>query len=167
MKRGDHRARARINETRAIYRKADDAFAPFSCPASGECCQLAKTKREPWVQRSEWETLVAHLDSEHRTVPEERSDGGCPFLDAEGKRCTVYAARPFGCRTFFCERIRGPSRQPVEAVDSLLRRLTALNEDIEVERDPAAFDFAQGDLASGAPLTEWIRVWRASNPRQG
>src|SRR5205823_5208735 len=83
--------------TRAIYRLADAAFARWSCPSSGECCQLAKTGRQPWLWPSEWKLIAA------RKGPP-RADGGCPFLDAAGARCTVYADRPLGCRTFFCGR---------------------------------------------------------------
>ena len=36
---------AAVTETRAIFRLADEAYAPYSCPASGECCRLAVTGR--------------------------------------------------------------------------------------------------------------------------
>ena len=112
-----------LQELRAIYRQADAAYAPFSCPASGECCQLAKTKRQPWLWYPEWLLLA-----KSHPLPPPRKDGGCPYLDAEGKRCTVYADRPFGCRTFFCERIRGPARQPADTVNALLVRLERISQ---------------------------------------
>ncbi|RYZ31921.1 MAG: YkgJ family cysteine cluster protein, partial [Myxococcaceae bacterium] len=46
-----------LQETRTVYRQADEAYAPYSCPASGECCQLAVTKRQPWLWLPEWELL--------------------------------------------------------------------------------------------------------------
>lgn len=191
-----HKRRALIQETRAIFRKADAAYAPYSCPASGECCQLATTKREPWVHASEWEALVEHLRGKGRELPPDRADGGCPFLDAAGKRCTVYEARPFGCRTFFCHRIRGPKKQPVQETDELLRRLAAINEDAAADEAPGTTDPAEDARSrrrrpspgasmepglsgveglratrpltvNGGPLTEWIRVHRASLPRHG
>lgn len=137
-------------ETRAILKKADETYARFSCPASGECCQLAVTQREPWLYPSEWEILRAAVEE----LPPEREDGGCPFLDASGKRCSVYASRPFGCRTFFCSRIRGPSRQPIEAVDALLRRLDGLNRE-------------HFEAAEPRPLREWIRGERTASSRPG
>jgi hypothetical protein len=39
----------------------------------------------------------------------------------------VYEARPFGCRTFFCHRITGPSKLPADETNALLDRLRALN----------------------------------------
>lgn len=131
--------RRALLETRAVYRLADAAYAPYSCPASGECCQLSKTRREPWLYPSEWKIL-----RETGALPAARPDGGCRYLDASGRRCSVYADRPFGCRTFFCDRIRGPLQQPGQAVDSLLRRLDALNREAFVDAEPR-------------PLTDWIR----------
>ena len=115
-----------LQELRAVYRHADAAYAPYSCSASGECCQLAVTKRQPWLWLPEWRLLrSAH------PLPPPRADGGCPYLDAAGKRCTVYADRPFGCRTFFCSRIRGPAQQPKEAVISLSRRIEFISERLD------------------------------------
>lgn len=127
-----------LRELRAIYRQADAAYAPFSCPASGECCQLSTTRRQPWLWYPEWKLLASH-----RPLPPPREDGGCPYLDAEGRRCTVYADRPFGCRTFFCERIRGPARQPADTVDALLRRLEAVSQRV------------RPSLTGPRPLLEW------------
>ncbi|MGC3998833.1 MAG: YkgJ family cysteine cluster protein [Anaeromyxobacter sp.] len=59
------------------------------------------TKRQPYLWPSEWRVLMEHLKREKRALPPPRADGACPFLDASGKRCSVYEARPFGCRTFF------------------------------------------------------------------
>jgi hypothetical protein len=127
-----------LRELRALYRQADAAYAPFSCPASGECCQLAVTGRQPWLWAPEWLLLTRG-----RPLPPPRADGGCPWLDASGKRCGVYADRPFGCRTFFCSRIRGPSRQPAEAVDTLLRRLERVSQRL------------MPSLSGPRPLLEW------------
>ncbi len=121
-------------ETRAIYRQADAAYRPHSCPATAECCQLAVTKRQPWLWPSEWQVLRARLAADGRGIPPAREDGACPLLDASGKRCTVYEDRPFGCRTFFCARRTGPAREPVARVNALLERLSALN----LELDEAA-----------------------------
>jgi hypothetical protein len=136
-----------LRELLAIYRQADAAYAPFSCPASGECCQLAKTQRQPWLWYPEWQLLASR-----HPLPLRREDGGCPYLDAVGRRCTVYADRPFGCRTFFCERIQGPARQPVGTVDALLRRLEAVSQRVR----PA--------LTGPRPLLEWHSQALAPEP---
>jgi Fe-S-cluster containining protein len=127
-----------LRELRAVYRQADAAYAPFSCSASGECCQLAVTQRQPWLWYPEWRLLTRH-----HPLPPPRADGGCPYLDAAGKRCTVYADRPFGCRTFFCSRIRGPSRQPADTVTALLLRLERVSQRV------------LPSLKGPRPLLEW------------
>lgn len=129
-----------LNEVRAIYRKADAAWAPWSCPASGDCCQLAVTGREPWLYAGEWEVLREAFGT--RPLPPARADGACPFLDASGRRCGVYAHRPFGCRTYFCHRVQGPGREPAEVADALLRRLDAAHR-------------AHDHAAEPRPLKDW------------
>jgi Fe-S-cluster containining protein len=47
------------------------------------------------------------------------------MLDTRSGRCLIYADRPFGCRTHFCEAAGGPySRR--EVLD-LIRRLEAIS----------------------------------------
>jgi uncharacterized protein len=142
------RARARraaLQELAAIYQKADAAYRPYGCPATAECCQLTTTQREPWLWPVEWKLL---LQAKGGQVPEERTDGGCPFLEADGKRCSVYAARPFGCRTYFCHRVQGPPREPIEAVATLSARLERVALTLEV------------DCAGPRPLLAWAREAR-------
>jgi uncharacterized protein len=134
-----------LRETQVVLRQADDAYRPFACPATAECCQLAARQREPWLWPTEWRLVEAAARALHGALPPDRADGGCAFLDASGKRCTVYEARPFGCRTFFCHRRTGPSREPTEAVIALSKRL----EEVAQRVDP--------DCVGPLPLTEWIR----------
>ncbi len=141
--------RAALQETRVVLQRADTAYQGHSCPASAECCQLAARKREPWLWSTEWRLVEAHARRLHGgALPPDRADGACPFLDAAGVRCTVYESRPFGCRTFFCERRRGPAREPAEVVAQLLQRL---------ERTAQR---AAPDEQGPRPLTEWIRKAR-------
>ncbi len=125
-------------ETRAVYRLADALYAPYSCPATAECCQLTRTGRQPWLWPSEWRVLRDGVLKAHGAIPPPRPDGGCPLLDVTGKHCTVYESRPLGCRTFFCHRIRGPSQQPVMEMNALLERLERVNqrEDADVPAEP-------------------------------
>ena len=131
------------SETRAVLRQGSAAWAKHSCPGTAECCQLATTKRPPWLWPSEWKVLEARLARDRRALPAAREDGGCPFLDTGGKRCTVYEDRPLGCRTFFCQRIVGPSTLPADLTNSLLERLRALN-------------LAVDDLAEPRSILEWF-----------
>jgi uncharacterized protein len=146
---GAHARRAALQELRAIYRLADAAYRPYSCPSSAECCQLATTQREPWLWPVEWEAL---LEAKGGQLPAARADGGCPFLEPEGKRCSVYASRPFGCRTFFCHRIRGPAREPIEAVALLSQRLERVAQRLDE------------DCAAPRPLLSWAREARGEQP---
>ncbi len=133
-----------MTETKAVLEKASAAWAKHGCPGTAECCQLAVTKRPPWLWPSEWKLLEEHLRRTKRSRPPLRADGACPFLDDAGKRCTVYADRPFGCRTFFCHRITGPAKVPAEETNGLLERLAALN-------------LAVDDGAAPRAMMEWFK----------
>jgi len=128
---------ALLGELAALYREVDAEYAGSTCPASTECCRFGVTGREPYVTSLEVlaiERAVARrggpLPPKRRALPlfhgadEERV---CPLLDAGG-RCSVYEDRPFGCRTFFCERavIAGaPTRDRERALGRRLRDLAA------------------------------------------
>lgn len=128
--------RRAVTETRAILKKGSAAWDQHGCPGTAECCQLAVTKRPPWLWPSEWLVIEARLSREKRPKPASRPDGGCPFLDAAGKRCTIYEDRPLGCRTYFCHRITGPAKVPAEATNALLERLAAVNIAADAEAVP-------------------------------
>lgn len=146
---GHSTMKAALTETKAVLRKADAAWAKHACPGTAECCQLKTTGRPPYLWPTEWKLLEAK-----GPVPPPRADGGCPYLDAAGKRCTVYADRPLGCRTFFCHRITGPKKQPGAETDALFERLKALN-------------LALDDEAKPRSLPEWVAGSRAQHPSTG
>lgn len=135
-----HAQRAAKRALDALYRQADAAWSGFRCPGSAECCQLAERGRQPWLWGVEWDALRRAVPA----LPPPRADGGCPFLDAEGRRCTVYATRPLGCRTYFCHRATGPAREPAEEMDLLQRRLEVIARSI------------RPDEPGPRPLTAWI-----------
>ncbi len=139
--------RRAVTETRAILSKADAAWSKHGCPGTAECCQLAVTRRPPWLWPSEWKVIEAHLLRERRPLPPARADGGCPFLDAAGLRCTVYEARPLGCRTFFCHRITGPTKLPADETNALLDRLRSLN--VSTHDDALPHSILEWHRASG------------------
>jgi len=106
----------------SLHRQVDEAWSGFRCPGTAECCQLSQRGRQPWLWGVEWDALRRAVPA----LPAPRADGGCPFLDAEGRRCTVYASRPLGCRSYFCHRATGPAHEPTETMDRLHRRLEAI-----------------------------------------
>jgi Fe-S-cluster containining protein len=172
--RPDARSRARkerdeqaslFEELAAIYREVDHAFAGHGCPASTECCRFGITGREPYVTSIELalvERAVARLGGARAigkppaplTAPEEPSGRGkrrlavvdervCPLLDASG-RCSIYAARPLGCRTFWCDRASGAGEVARREVNAFVRRI----QDLAARHKPG------GD--QGRPLTRAI-----------
>lgn len=141
-----HRALAALRE---LYARVDALLADTTCDASTECCRFRVTGREPYVTPLELAELLRAVRAagglpKRRGLPLARDaedQGWCPLLGDDG-RCRVYAARPFGCRTFFCARASRPGRAPRAEVRALLAELTALAE---------RFDPRGG---RGAPLTQ-------------
>jgi Fe-S-cluster containining protein len=123
----DHPARGGLLE---LYREVDRAYGGVSCEQSTECCRFGITGREPYVTPLE-SSLLRQAIQARGGLPRRRAlpiagESPCPLLTDEG-RCSVYEARPFGCRTFYCERASG--REPTRAeVRELSQRLTHLAE---------------------------------------
>jgi Fe-S-cluster containining protein len=98
-------------ELRALYAGIDAELEGWTCDASTDCCRFGVTGREPYPTAIE----LAELERAVRArggLPKRRSlpvadERRCALLGDDG-RCLVYASRPFGCRTFFCERASGP-----------------------------------------------------------
>jgi hypothetical protein len=124
-----------------LYHEVDDLLAGWSCERSTDCCHFGRTGREPQLWPNEWELLRRELAA--RPAPRRRSlplaaDERCPLLD-DGGRCVAYAARPFGCRTYFCDRAVGPTRRPPRAeLAALGRRVAALAEATDPLAHPRA-----------------------------
>lgn len=125
-----------LSELRALYARADDLFAGASCAVSTECCRFGITGREPQVTSIELalirRALAARggvLQAKRRALPLAdsgvRDERTCPMLDAQGK-CTIYAARPLGCRTFFCSRADVPAPPSRRELRELVRDLQLL-----------------------------------------
>ncbi len=107
---------AALADLRRIYADVDGLVGGWSCDASTECCRFGVTGREPYPSAVE----LAELERAVRArggLPKRRSldvvrtaeaERRCALLSDEG-RCLVYASRPFGCRTFFCDRATGPA----------------------------------------------------------
>ena len=132
-----------MKQLESLHGTADEQFQGWSCARSGECCQLAKTGREPWVWPIEIARITRALSKRRETVPPPRADGACRLLSPAGG-CSVYADRPLGCRTFYCERGSGPARVSRETITQLMVRLERLS----LELDP--------DVLNPRPLREGL-----------
>ncbi len=122
-------------ELRALYAAVDGLTHGFTCDASTDCCRFGVTGREPYPSAVELFVLAKAVRA-RGGLPKRRSlpvsgERRCPLLSDEG-RCLVYDARPFGCRTFFCERARGPAGEGARAlprrdIQELARRIADLS----------------------------------------
>jgi Fe-S-cluster containining protein len=115
-------------ELEAVYRDADALYAGWSCPASTDCCHFARTGREPYVTSIELVVMrravaTSSIPRGSKTLPV--VDRRCRLLTREG-RCSIYASRPLGCRTFYCDRADEGARVKHQAVNDLVRRVKAI-----------------------------------------
>ena len=123
---------ALFEELFALYAEVDAAHMGSSCPSSTECCRFGVTGREPYVTSIEIAALEravrrrgGPLSRKRRAlplVPGATDERACSFLDDTG-RCAVYQSRPFGCRTFFCERATVTARMRGAELRGLVNRL--------------------------------------------
>lgn len=131
---------ARTSELAALlelYEHVDALYAGASCPASSECCRFGITGREPQVTAIE-AALVKRAIARRGGLPSEKrralpllgpsrteTERTCPLLDREA-RCSIYADRPLGCRTFYCHRADVPTPPSRKEHRDIVRRLQAL-----------------------------------------
>ena len=130
-----------LSRLRDVYARTDAAFAGMSCDASTECCQFGVTGREPYPTAIEIAELTRAMAASGRKIA--TSDGKrrltttstrrCPLLSPAG-RCLVYPARPFGCRTFFCDRAEGQAPRRADVL-ALSREIAALSDRFD-PKDP-------------------------------
>ncbi|WP_437786317.1 YkgJ family cysteine cluster protein [Sorangium sp. So ce1097] len=165
-----------LAELSAVYREAEEVFRGWTCQASTECCRFGITGREPYVTSIELaavrraiasrggpralqgivraggtgapEPPTAGGDAGRRRALPQAAERRCPMLTDAG-RCAIYAARPLGCRTFFCDRASAGSLVRHNDVNRLVRKV----QDVAARHEPG------GDL--GRPLT---RALADANP---
>lgn len=133
-------------ELLALYAETDALLAPYGCDSSAECCDFANTGREPYptpaelaeVDRAMRERGIdlrrAKPTTAKRALPLVEGARRCPLLGDDG-RCRIYASRPFGCRTYFCERMTGPAKLPRGELQRLSRAIADLSARFD-PRDP-------------------------------
>lgn len=139
----------------ALYREVDELYQGYQCAASTDCCRFGVTGREPQPTPLEFALLAQALRSSPppkakklRVVAQD--ERRCPLLKDNG-RCAAYANRPFGCRTFFCERARnalGEHENPMQTQRPALRQLGQRVQEL------AALAFPRDPLPR--PLTTWL-----------
>ena len=117
---------AALAGVQAVY--SDLAARPIDrqCSLRTECCHFKRTGLTPFLTKGEALLAAKALRASGRTRIPDRKDGACPLLDPKTSRCLVYEARPFGCRTHFCEAAGGPySRREVLDLIRWLERIDA------------------------------------------
>jgi Fe-S-cluster containining protein len=94
----------------------------FQCTGCGECCtgapgyvwvnaeEIATLAAEVGVDVAEFEKRYVRQIGVRKSLKELRKTYDCIFLDAQTRKCRVYAARPRQCRTwpFWESNIRTP-----------------------------------------------------------
>ena len=140
----DH-SRADLDALRAVYAEVDRLLDGWTCDGTTECCRFGVTGREPYptaVEVAELERAVRARGGlpKRRALPtvNERGDDErrCALLSDEGK-CLVYASRPFGCRTFFCDRASGAAGEAWRAGPKAeIARLSRAVADVSARFDP-------------------------------
>jgi len=110
-----------LGEIRAVYAELAARPVTRNCQARTECCRFQLTGLTPQLTKGEALVAARGFRATGRKTLPESADGACPLLKPETGRCLIYADRPFGCRTHFCDAAGGPfSRR--EVLD-LIRRL--------------------------------------------
>lgn len=112
-------APAQLAELERIYEAVDALTSGLSCDSSTDCCRFGVTGREPYPTAVELGLLERAVRARgglpRRRVLPTVDERRCTLLSDAGA-CLVYAARPFGCRTFFCDRARGPAGEDVRSL---------------------------------------------------
>lgn len=115
-------------EILAIYAETTARALDRACTMRTECCQFHLTGKTPMLTKGEALYAAIGVRASGRKKLPPREDGACPML-GRNDRCTIYAHRPFGCRTHFCAAAGGP--YPRKHVADLIQRLDALDEKLD------------------------------------
>lgn len=110
-----------LAEIRAVYAALAKRPLERSCQATTGCCQFQLTGLTPQLTKGEALVAAKGFRATGRKALPESADGACPLLQRQTGRCLIYADRPFGCRTHFCEAAGGPYAR--KDVLDLIRRL--------------------------------------------
>ena len=120
-----HAVDAALAEVRAVYAELAGRPIERACTLRSECCHFAITGLTPYLTRGEALLAAKAFRATGRRHPPQSTDGACPLLQPLTRRCLIYADRPFGCRTHFCDAAGGP--WPRREVLDLIRRLEQID----------------------------------------
>lgn len=145
--------KATFDEVRAIYAELEKRPLARNCQFTTGCCHFRNAGHTPMLTLGEAALAAQGVRASGRKAIKPHPDGACPLLGKDG-RCTIYAHRPFGCRTHFCQAAGG--MYPRKHVADLIQRLEVLDEklggDGSRELEPAVAD-ALGRLCEVVRLT--------------
>ena len=132
--------RAAIRAVEAVYGEVEALPRLRNCIARTRCCQFRLTGRTPMLTLGEALVAARALRAGGRRDLPASADpqsGRCPFLGTDGL-CSIYAARPLGCRTYYCTEAGGPLAR--REVAGQIRRLEEIEEGVRgcIEPRPLA-----------------------------
>ena len=119
--------KAALEEVRAIYAELDRRPLERQCQSTAQCCHFRLTGRTPQLTLGEALCAAQGVRASGRKALKPHPDGACPLLGKDS-RCTIYAHRPFGCRTHFCQPAGG--MYPRKHIADLIHRLESLDEQL-------------------------------------
>jgi hypothetical protein len=115
-------------ELHALYAALDAELARLApvCALSGRCCRFTEYGHTLFVSAPEAALLVDEAPPPVRPLDDGDS---CPWQDAAG-RCTARAARPLGCRVYYCDPDYQAHGPPL--AESFITRLKRLVDDYQL-----------------------------------
>ena len=117
-----------LAEVRAVYAELAKRPLERACQMRTECCQFKLTGLTPYLTKGEALVAAKGFRATGRKELPEPDNGTCPMLKQETGRCLIYADRPFGCRTHFCEAAGGA--YPRKHVLDLIHRLEKVDQQL-------------------------------------
>jgi Fe-S-cluster containining protein len=117
-----------LASVRDVYAELAKRPVERQCIARTQCCQFQLTGLTPVLTKGEALLAAKAFRATGRKKLPVRKDGACPLLHTETGRCLIYADRPFGCRTHFCEAAGGMI--PRKDVVDLIRRLEEIDREL-------------------------------------
>jgi Fe-S-cluster containining protein len=118
-----------VREVKDIYEELARRPIERHCTLKTECCHFLLTGETPFLTKGEAIVAAKAVRNTGRKELPNRVDGACRLLHSTTARCMIYADRPFGCRTHFCEAAGGPYQRK-EVID-LIHRLEEIDRKLD------------------------------------